>query len=103
MTSPLIRRALDRFVGIDSRRKLPLFAAQTFESWFAKRAVPAVGNGHAGSAGKVVLFHDTFINYNYPEIGKAATQLLEDAIGAAGMIPDPGSEPAAHIAATGHG
>jgi len=28
---------------------------------------------------KVVLFHDTFINYNYPDIGKAATQLLETA------------------------
>ena len=30
-------------------------------------------------SGKVVLFHDTFINYNYPDIGKAATQLLEAA------------------------
>jgi Fe-S oxidoreductase len=78
----VIRRALDRFVGIDSRRKLPLFASQTFESWFAKRGAPAAGNGNAaavGTAGKVVLFHDTFINYNYPDIGKAATHLLEAA------------------------
>ena len=29
--------------------------------------------------GKVVLFHDTFINFNYPEIGKATTTLLEAA------------------------
>src|SRR5216117_3396167 len=53
-----------------------MFASQTFESWFAQR--PA-RNGHGGHAGKVVLFHDTFINYNYPDIGKAATQLLEAA------------------------
>jgi Fe-S oxidoreductase len=76
LTSPLVRQALDRFAGIDSRRKLPQFASQTLESWFARR--PAA-NGKAGSAGKVVLFHDTFINYNYPEIGKATIQLLEAA------------------------
>src|SRR4029077_6911279 len=62
----------------DSRRKLPLFASRTFESWFAKRGAPEVGNGHP-PVGKVVLFHDTFINYNYPDIGKAATKLLEAA------------------------
>jgi FAD/FMN-containing dehydrogenase/Fe-S oxidoreductase len=80
LTNPMVRRALDRFVGIDSRRKLPLFAAQTFESWFSKRTPAQSGNGHATPrAGKVVLFHDTFINYNYPDIGKAATELLEAA------------------------
>ncbi|PYS56023.1 MAG: oxidoreductase [Acidobacteria bacterium] len=54
LTNPGMRRMLDRFAGIDARRKLPLFAS-----------------------GRVVLFHDTFINYNDPGIGKAATQLLE--------------------------
>jgi Fe-S oxidoreductase len=50
-----------------------MFADTTFESWFLKRgASPAQEK-------KVVLFHDTFINYNYPDIGKAATQLLEAA------------------------
>jgi Fe-S oxidoreductase len=75
----MIRRALDRFVGIDSRRKLPAFAPQTFESWFSKRSKAVNGNGRPRTAGKVVLFHDTFINYNYPDIGKAATELLEAA------------------------
>jgi Fe-S oxidoreductase len=77
LSSPTIRRALDSFVGIDARRKLPAFASETFESWFEKR--PSNGNGTGGHTGKVVLFHDTFINYNYPDIGKAATQLLEAA------------------------
>jgi Fe-S oxidoreductase len=79
LTHPAVRRALERFAGIDSRRKLPLFASHTFESWFAKRSTAVSGNGQAEPAGKVVLFHDTFVNFNYPDIGKAATQLLEAA------------------------
>src|SRR5437867_12512498 len=79
LTNPTLRRALDRFVGIDARRKLPLFASQTFETWFAKRNGASAGNSLASGVGKVILFHDTFINYNYPDIGKAATHLLEAA------------------------
>ena len=80
LTSPMMRRLMDRFVGIDARRKLPLFASQTFESWFARRGKLQNGNSNSGaSAGKVVLFHDTFINYNYPDIGRATVQLLEAA------------------------
>src|SRR5262249_10113245 len=79
LTNPIFRRALDRFAGIDSRRKLPLFASETFETWFAKRNGATAGNGQAARTGKVVLFHDTFINYNYPDIGKATTHLLEAA------------------------
>src|SRR3989449_6511867 len=79
LTNPTQGRALDLFVGIDARRKLPLFASQTFESWFAKRNKSSGNGAKSGTSGKVVLFHDTFINYNYPDIGKAATQLLEAA------------------------
>jgi FAD/FMN-containing dehydrogenase/Fe-S oxidoreductase len=79
LSNSVVRGALDRFLGIDARRKLPSFASQTFESWFAKRDKSANRTGQPEIAGKVVLFHDTFINYNYPDIGKAATQLLEAA------------------------
>jgi FAD/FMN-containing dehydrogenase/Fe-S oxidoreductase len=75
MTSSLVRGILDRYLGIDARRKLPVIASETFESWFKKRAAPALAN----SVGRVVLFHDTFVDFNYPEIGKAATRLLEAA------------------------
>ena len=37
MNNALVKSALERFVGIDSRRKLPVFADQTFESWFNSR------------------------------------------------------------------
>jgi FAD/FMN-containing dehydrogenase/Fe-S oxidoreductase len=73
LTNSVVRRALDRFVGVDARRKLPPFADKTFESWFASRGEKP------GRDKKVVLFHDTFINYNYPDIGRAATELLEAA------------------------
>jgi Fe-S oxidoreductase len=75
VTNPFVRNMLDRFLGIDSRRRLPQFAAETFESWFRQRKNPPA----KASSGGVVLFHDTFVNYTYPEIGKAATDLLEAA------------------------
>ncbi len=75
MSRPAVRRALDRFVGIDARRKMPPIAKQTFEAWFRK---------HHSKIGRtanrnVLLFHDTFINFNYPDVGIAATMLLEAA------------------------
>jgi len=75
MERPLVRRMLDAWVGIDSRRALPEFAAETFEAWFRKRTPPILDE----PAGRVILFHDTFLNYNHPEIGRAATELLEAA------------------------
>ena len=61
-------------MGIDRRRPLPALAEQTFTDWFARRPAPA-----AAPRGEVVLFHDTFVTYNTPEIGRAAVQLLEAA------------------------
>ena len=69
-----VKWALDRFVGIDARRSMPPFAAENFETWFEKRK----GQAPAGKS-KVVLFHDCFMTYNYPEVGKAATEVLEKA------------------------
>jgi len=66
------RALLENLAGIDRRRSLPPFAAQTFESWFRARAGKR-------SEKKVVLFHDTFMNYNEPDIGKAAVTVLEAA------------------------
>src|SRR5262245_42093723 len=75
MARPMVRKALDRYLGVDARRKLPPIAKQTFEAWFRKQALPSI----AKPVGKVVLFHDTFVDFNYPEIGKATTRLLNAA------------------------
>jgi Fe-S oxidoreductase len=68
------RWLMDRFLGIDNRRPLPQFASETFTDWFKsrRRAVEA-------PRGFVVLFNDTFVTYNTPEIGRAAVELLEAA------------------------
>jgi Fe-S oxidoreductase len=81
--SSAARAALDRFAGIDRRRRLPPFAPQRFESWFrkssGKRRGDRSGSDADTSGKKVVFFHDTFVDFNYPEIGKAAVQVLEAA------------------------
>ena len=71
---PPVRWLLEKIVGIDRRRPLPTLATETFEDWFRGHAPPA-----SAPRGEVVLFHDTFVTYNTPEIGRAAVRLLEGA------------------------
>ncbi|MGE3539693.1 MAG: FAD-binding and (Fe-S)-binding domain-containing protein [Candidatus Tectimicrobiota bacterium] len=66
---------LQSALGIAPQRTLPPFALETFSTWFFRRQRPA----QKAARGQVVLFHDTFMEYNYPEVGRAATQLLEAA------------------------
>jgi FAD/FMN-containing dehydrogenase/Fe-S oxidoreductase len=66
------RRLMEKFAGIDMRRPLPLFAAEPFEDWFYARQTEG-----DGGKGKVVLFHDTFNNFNTPHVAIAATRVLE--------------------------
>jgi FAD/FMN-containing dehydrogenase/Fe-S oxidoreductase len=68
------RWLLERLAGIDRRRPLPALAEETFVDWFRRRPARAVA-----PRGDVVFFHDTFVNYNTPEIGRAAVSLLEAA------------------------
>jgi Fe-S oxidoreductase len=86
-----------RLGGIDHRRDLPEFAAETFRQWFAGRqaggpgqaaGVPAAGvpaaGGSAGGATTgarkpVYLWVDTFTNAFSPEVGRAAVAVLEAA------------------------
>jgi FAD/FMN-containing dehydrogenase/Fe-S oxidoreductase len=73
MDSSLSRWVLDR-LGIDRRRHLPPLASHTFSQWFRSRPAPPQAR-----RGTVVLFNDTFLEYNDPQIGRAATALLERA------------------------
>jgi Fe-S oxidoreductase len=72
------RWLLEAVAGMDRRRALPRLAAETFEAWFARRRA-APGGRPSPPYGPVVLFHDTYMTYNYPEIGRAAVRLLEAA------------------------
>ena len=74
MRSDLVREVMETFLGIDRRRSLPSFAPQTFQQWFARHAP----NRNAPN-GKVILWDDTFLSHNEPEIGVAAVKVLEAA------------------------
>ena len=63
-------------LGISSRRQQPRFARQSLPDWFAQRDRSRLS---AARFGAVALYNDTFMNYNYPEIGIAAVELLEAA------------------------
>ena len=81
-SNPLGKRLLHSLLGIHSRRSLPPLVRTTFPKWFAARA-RASGKGGSGRGAvqtkRVVLLNDTFMNYNYPEVGIAAVELLERA------------------------
>lgn len=72
MAIPGTRWLLHHVMGIDQRRPLPPFASPSFRRWFQQR-----GGSPPGVKGSVALFPDTFMNYHYPEVGVAATRLLE--------------------------
>jgi len=75
-----VKWALEKTLGIDRRRQMPLYAASTFKKWFEKHQRAQKKSGHTvarESLKKVILFVDTFTNYHQPEIGRAAVTILE--------------------------
>jgi len=74
----------ERLLGIARERTLPPFHRESLEAWAADRR-PAVAPEAADR--KVLLFPDTYTNYNDPAAGKAAVEVLE-AAGCHVRIPD---------------
>jgi FAD/FMN-containing dehydrogenase/Fe-S oxidoreductase len=72
VNSSLNRWLMELVAGIDRRRPLPQFARETFEDWFRDHKTEG-----DGTKGDVVLFHDTFNNFNTPNVAVAATRFLE--------------------------
>ena len=70
---PAFKWLLEKIVGVDRRRTLPLFEADHLRKWFARHEP----HPKAGSRGKVVLLDDCFTTYNTPGIGRAAVRVLE--------------------------
>ncbi|ELZ34432.1 fad/fmn-dependent dehydrogenase [Halogeometricum pallidum JCM 14848] len=82
---PGARLLMEKTVGIASERELPEFHRESFVDWFEKRGGARIPAGEAVS--KVLLFPDTYTNYNHPDAGKAAVRALE-AAGVHVRIPD---------------
>ena len=74
--SPLGKLAARALLGVDTRRSLPSFARHTLSRWSKSRRESTTGTG---GRGEVVLFNDTFMEYNYPEVGRATVEVLEAA------------------------
>ncbi len=72
--SPLGRLLSSSLLGIHPSRRPPAFVRRTFPQWFRSRS-----RSRPATAGTVLLLNDTYMNYNYPEIGQAAVALLEAA------------------------
>ena len=68
----LFRSTLEKVAGIEKARILPEYATQPFYKWFAKNYT-----SKPEATKKVVLFADTYLNFHEPNIGIAATQLLQ--------------------------
>ena len=71
---PISKYILEKTIGIDHRRNIPPVSDHTFENWFNKRESISTN-----SRGKILFFHDTYINYIHPNVGKAAIKILESA------------------------
>lgn len=79
VNTKLAKNILNR-IGITNQRSFPKFSKETFTSWAKKHYV------HPGNREGVVLFVDTFTEYNVPHIGHAAIDVLS-AIGYDVIIP----------------
>jgi FAD/FMN-containing dehydrogenase/Fe-S oxidoreductase len=71
---PPLRLLLHHFLGIHRDRPLPPFARQTFSAWFQGRPLRPAADAPRG---EVVLFNDTHMEFYQPEVGQAATRVLE--------------------------
>ena len=84
LRSDALKDLMESQIGIDKRRSLPPFASQTFVQWFRARG----GSPESAAAiGQVLLFPDTFTNYNHPELGRAAVAVMEH-MGYQVVLPD---------------
>ncbi|MBI2817084.1 MAG: anaerobic glycerol-3-phosphate dehydrogenase subunit C [Acidobacteria bacterium] len=71
--NPKVRALMEKYLGIHKDRLLPTFHSETFAKWFKKRRRAVIAAGGE----KVVLFYTCTVNYNEPEIGKAAVAVME--------------------------
>ncbi|MDY6818472.1 MAG: FAD-linked oxidase C-terminal domain-containing protein [Halobacteriales archaeon] len=72
---PGARWLLERTVGIAADRRLPTFHRETLVEWFDDRGGSTVPAADADR--RVLLFPDTYTNYNNPAAGRAAVEVLE--------------------------
>lgn len=68
-------------LGVTLERELPAMSKERFSEWFKKYSQKG------GEKGSVVLFNDTYCEFNVPEIGQAAVKVL-NAMGYQVIVPE---------------
>src|SRR5690606_34624359 len=71
--TPPLANAARWLAGATQDRPSPRFAPASFQSWFRDRPPPQTPTPR----GRVVLWPDTFNNHFFPEVARAATEVLE--------------------------
>ena len=69
----LVRKVIEKVAGISAEFPLPPIATEAFTRWYRSHR-PSEG---AGVNGQVVLFPTCYGEYNFPEVPRAAVQVLE--------------------------
>jgi FAD/FMN-containing dehydrogenase/Fe-S oxidoreductase len=82
--TPLLSQAVRALAGMDSRRKIPPLATETFRSWFARTRGSRFSSPESRvpspvSRPRVLLWPDTFNNHFRPGTARAAVEVLEAA------------------------
>ena len=88
--SPIGKIMSSKLLGVHPKRQTPQFVRETFPKWFNSRrragnppqspfTKRARNENIAVGVDTVVLLNDTYMNYNYPQVGKATVALLEAA------------------------
>jgi Fe-S oxidoreductase len=76
--NPFMRGLMEKYLGVHRDRLLPTFHSETFAKWIRKRpASPRPSSPKPNGEEKVALFYTCTVNYNEPEIGKAAVGVFQ--------------------------
>lgn len=70
----LVRRFLERIMGIHRDRRVLHFSGETFPRWFGRRTKTATADSPVR---KVALFSSCLVNFQATDVGKATVQVLE--------------------------
>ena len=74
---PFLRVMMEKTLGVHRERNLPEFQAPRYASWHEKNAQPTNLDDAGDAARTVILYGTCVVNYNDPDVGVAATQVLE--------------------------
>ncbi|MCB0325757.1 MAG: 4Fe-4S dicluster domain-containing protein, partial [Bdellovibrionales bacterium] len=73
--TPLLSGVAKRLAGMDSQRRIPMFAPLTLQQWFRRHTKPESNTMRP----RVLLWPDTFNNHFHTDVGVAGVEALEAA------------------------